>query len=327
MRSVVPGGAISPSVTDNPSESGHNDEHRTVTDRRRTGVVAASPGWAPNVPRQQRFRRVFPSRPPRPGLATSSFRLDPQWIRSYLDLGPFPLWPQHARIHRRSPALPIPPCETRCRLLVMQPAFPVSPTTSAPPRLGTLSRRRTTPAADLDGRPRDQPGTLPTFTARRSTGRCPTLPLRSSQRVRRSPSSWHSAASEWRRPTPVRSAGPFNGGLMNCTSMPIKLVRVGKSSRSRSKDEDTGSSVRSVRRSLCAQSPPVPWGIIAYEKARTRSPFQGERLLWARSPAGVRVDPRSRLLKWVDQTIPNWRSPYPQMAGQWMPGPFPQEEQ
>jgi hypothetical protein len=81
----------------------------------------------------------------------------------------------------------------------------------------------------------------------------------------------------------VRSAGPFHGGSMNCTSMPLNLVGGRKSSRSRSKGRGYGF----FNQVSC---PIAAWGnstnalaTSSPTEARTRSPLQGERMLWARS--------------------------------------------
>jgi len=107
--------------------------------------------------------------------------LDPQYPR----LGLFGRRPQHARIHRRSPALPFPPLRTRCRPSPCDRLSRPRTTTTAPPHPGPLSRRRACPHPAWTARPRDQPGTLPTFTTHRSTGSVPSFAPAASPRVRR----------------------------------------------------------------------------------------------------------------------------------------------
>ena len=63
-------------------------------------------------------------------------------------------------------------------------------TTTAPPRPGPISRRRTCPHPTWMVGSRDQPETLPTFTTYRSKGWVPNFAPAASPRVRRSSSSW-----------------------------------------------------------------------------------------------------------------------------------------
>ena len=81
--------------------------------------------------------------------------LDPQ----YLHLGPFPLWPQHARIHRRSPAPSNPSLPNSLPPLAMRPAFRVSDYYggSATPRPAqpTTNHTRNRPGRPTTGPARD----------------------------------------------------------------------------------------------------------------------------------------------------------------------------
>ena len=95
-----------------------------------------------------------------------------------LHLGPFGLEPQHVGIHRRSPAIPKPTLRIRCRPWPCDRLSRPRTTTTAPPRPGPISRRRTCPHPTWMARTRDQPETLPTFTTYRSTGSVPKTPAR-----------------------------------------------------------------------------------------------------------------------------------------------------
>src|SRR5665811_1235478 len=108
----------------------------------------------------------------------------------YLHLGPLGLRPQHVGIHRRSPAIPVPTLRTRCRPSPCDRLSRPRTTTTAPPRPGPISRRRTCPHPTWMVGSRDQPETLPTFTTYRSTESVPNFAPAASPRVRRSSSSW-----------------------------------------------------------------------------------------------------------------------------------------
>jgi hypothetical protein len=129
--------------------------------------------------------------------------LDPQYLR----LGRLDLWPQHARVHRRSPAIPAPSLRTRCRPWPCDRLSRPPTTTAAPPRPGPTSRARTCPPPTWTAGQRDEPGTLPTFTVSRSTGEVPNFAPATSPRVRRRLSSW----PPYRRLHPAQKSPALGG--------------------------------------------------------------------------------------------------------------------
>ena len=151
--------------------------------------------------------------------------LDPQ----YLPLGLFQLRPQHAGIHRRSPAIPVPALRTRCRPSPCDRLSRPPTTTAAPPRPGLPGRARTCPPSTRKVERRDQPGTLPAFTTLRSTGSVPSFAPAASPRVRRRPSSWPPC----RRLHPARESPARPRGDRACTAFrpasarlePVSLLR------------------------------------------------------------------------------------------------------
>jgi len=148
----------------------------------------------------------------------------------YLHLGPFGLRPQHIGIHRRSPAIPVPTLRTRCRPSPCDRLSRPRTTTTAPPRPGPTSRRRTCPHPTWMAGSRDQPETLPTFTTYRSTGSVPSFAPAASPRVRRSSSSWPPCR---RLQTAQESPAHPKGGGRACTALrptstrlePVYLLR------------------------------------------------------------------------------------------------------
>jgi len=140
----------------------------------------------------------------------------------HLRLGPVSLRPQHVGIHQRSPALPIPSLRTRCRPSPCDRLSRPRTATAAPPRPGLLGRRRTDPLPTWRVDKRGQPGTLPTFTAHRSTGSVPNFAPAASPRVRRRHSSW----PPYRRLQPARES-PTDRDRVGVHRTPAHIRQVG----------------------------------------------------------------------------------------------------
>ena len=132
------------------------------------------------------------------------------------------------------------------------PAPGITSTPMLPLRASTRWTRRAMAGADADSSPGPSSRTLMSRLAP-SQSHC--------VRTRRTP-CWSTIASTSPRTmaraacaTSPGSARPLTGGSMNCTSIPLKFISGRRSSRRRWNAEATGSSTRSVVRSLSVRRP------------------------------------------------------------------------